>query len=75
MSLPGGFEHATLTVRRLMISTLGLFIPAMRAVKETLYQSERAWVVATVSSPERLGDGRPNTSRQFKRMNNPKSSA
>ncbi|HVS05785.1 MAG TPA: NAD-dependent epimerase/dehydratase family protein [Candidatus Dormibacteraeota bacterium] len=33
------------TVPRLMISTLGLFIPAMRAVKETLYQSERPWVV------------------------------
>ena len=33
------------TVPRLMISMLGVFIPAMRAVKETLYQSERPWVV------------------------------
>jgi len=32
-------------VPRLMISMLGVFIPAMRAVKETLYQSERPWVV------------------------------
>jgi nucleoside-diphosphate-sugar epimerase len=33
------------TAPRLMISMLGVFIPAMRAVKETLYQSERPWVV------------------------------
>jgi len=33
------------TVPRLMISLLGIFIPPMRAVKETLYQSERPWVV------------------------------
>jgi nucleoside-diphosphate-sugar epimerase len=33
------------TVPRLMISMLGVFVPAMRAVKETLYQSERPWVV------------------------------
>jgi len=33
------------TVPRLMISMLALFIPPMRAVKETLYQSERPWVV------------------------------
>ena len=33
------------TVPRLMISMLGVLIPAMRAVKETLYQSERPWVV------------------------------
>ncbi|HEY4871190.1 MAG TPA: NAD-dependent epimerase/dehydratase family protein [Candidatus Dormibacteraeota bacterium] len=33
------------TVPRLMISMLGVFIPAMRSVKETLYQSERPWVV------------------------------
>src|ERR1700737_2082422 len=33
------------TVPRLMISLLALFIPPMRAVKETLYQSERPWVV------------------------------
>jgi nucleoside-diphosphate-sugar epimerase len=32
-------------VPRLMISMLGIFIPPMRAVKETLYQSERPWVV------------------------------
>jgi nucleoside-diphosphate-sugar epimerase len=31
-------------VPRLMISMLGVFIPPMRAVKETLYQSERPWV-------------------------------
>jgi nucleoside-diphosphate-sugar epimerase len=33
------------TVPRFMISMLGVFVPAMRAVKETLYQSERPWVV------------------------------
>ena len=33
------------TVPRLMISLLALFIPLMHAVKETLYQSERPWVV------------------------------
>ena len=33
------------TVPRLMISMLGVFIAPMRAVKETLYQSERPWVV------------------------------
>jgi nucleoside-diphosphate-sugar epimerase len=33
------------TVPRLMISMLGVFLPPMRAVKETLYQSERPWVV------------------------------
>ena len=33
------------TVPRIMISMLGIFIPPMRAVKETLYQSERPWVV------------------------------
>jgi len=33
------------TVPRPMISLLGIFIPPMRAVKETLYQSERPWVV------------------------------
>lgn len=32
-------------VPRLMISMLGIFVPAMRAVTETLYQSERPWVV------------------------------
>jgi nucleoside-diphosphate-sugar epimerase len=32
-------------VPRLMISMLGVFIPPMRAVNETLYQSERPWVV------------------------------
>jgi nucleoside-diphosphate-sugar epimerase len=38
---PAGLQ----TVPRLMISMLGVFIPPMRAVKETLYQSERPWVV------------------------------
>lgn len=33
------------TVPRLVISMLGAFIPTMRAVKETLDQSERPWVV------------------------------
>ena len=33
------------TVPRVMISMLGVFLPPMRAVKETLYQSERPWVV------------------------------
>jgi nucleoside-diphosphate-sugar epimerase len=33
------------TVPTLMISMLGVFLPPMRAVKETLYQSERPWVV------------------------------
>jgi nucleoside-diphosphate-sugar epimerase len=33
------------TVPTLMIAMLGVFIPPMRAVKETLYQSERPWVV------------------------------
>jgi nucleoside-diphosphate-sugar epimerase len=33
------------TVPRLMMSILGIFIPPMRAVKETLYQSEGPWVV------------------------------
>jgi nucleoside-diphosphate-sugar epimerase len=33
------------TVPRLMIAMLGVFLPPMRAVKETLYQSERPWVV------------------------------
>ena len=33
------------TVPRLMISMLGIFLPPMRAVNETLYQSERPWVV------------------------------
>jgi nucleoside-diphosphate-sugar epimerase len=33
------------TVPRLMISVLGVFLPPLRAVKETLYQSERPWVV------------------------------
>ena len=33
------------TVPRLMISMLGVFIPPMRAVRETLYQSERPWMV------------------------------
>jgi nucleoside-diphosphate-sugar epimerase len=33
------------TVPRLMISLLGVFLPPMSAVKETLYQSERPWVV------------------------------
>jgi nucleoside-diphosphate-sugar epimerase len=33
------------TVPRLMISILGVFIRPMRAVNETLYQSERPWVV------------------------------
>ena len=33
------------TVPRVMISLLGIFVPAMRAVTETLYQSERPWVV------------------------------
>jgi nucleoside-diphosphate-sugar epimerase len=33
------------TVPRLMISMLGVFLPPIRAVKETLYQSERPWVV------------------------------
>ena len=33
------------TLTRLMISTLGVFLPPMRAVKETLYQSEHPWVV------------------------------
>jgi nucleoside-diphosphate-sugar epimerase len=33
------------TVPRLMISMLAAFLPPMRAVKETLYQSERPWVV------------------------------
>lgn len=33
------------TVPGLMISMLGVFIAPMRAVKETLYQSERPWVV------------------------------
>jgi hypothetical protein len=28
-----------------MISMLGVFLPPIRAVKETLYQSERPWVV------------------------------
>jgi nucleoside-diphosphate-sugar epimerase len=32
-------------VPRLMISMLGVLIPQMRAIKETLYQSERPWVV------------------------------
>jgi len=33
------------TLTRLMISTLGVFLPPLRAVKETLYQSEHPWVV------------------------------
>jgi nucleoside-diphosphate-sugar epimerase len=33
------------TVPRLMISMMGVFLPPLRAVKETLYQSERPWVV------------------------------
>jgi len=33
------------TVPRLMISMLGVFLPPLRAVRETLYQSERPWVV------------------------------
>jgi nucleoside-diphosphate-sugar epimerase len=33
------------TVPSLMISLLALFIPPMRAVRETLYQSERPWLV------------------------------
>ena len=33
------------TVPRLMIALLALFMPPMRAVKETLYQSEQPWVV------------------------------
>lgn len=32
-------------VPTLAITVLGLFIPALRAVKETLYQSQRPWVV------------------------------
>lgn len=32
-------------VPRIMITLLALFIPPMQAVKETLYQSERPWVV------------------------------
>ena len=44
------FEHIMQAARlqqvpRLMISMLGVFNPGMRAVKETLYQSERPWVV------------------------------
>jgi hypothetical protein len=30
---------------KIMLSLLGLVIPALRAVNETLYQSERSWVV------------------------------
>jgi nucleoside-diphosphate-sugar epimerase len=44
------FEHIKQAARlqrvpRLMISMLGVFNPGMRAVTETLYQSERPWVV------------------------------
>jgi hypothetical protein len=55
------------TVPRLMISMLGVFIPPMRAVKETLYQSERPWVWTTANSPEHLGAGRPRTNSQSQR--------
>jgi nucleoside-diphosphate-sugar epimerase len=33
------------TVPKLMISMLGVFVPPMQAVRETLYQSERPWVM------------------------------
>jgi len=33
------------TLPKFMISMLGVFLPLLRAVKETLYQSERQWVV------------------------------
>jgi nucleoside-diphosphate-sugar epimerase len=53
----------TQTVPRLMISLLALFIPPMRAVKETLYQSERPWVVDH-SKFARIFGSRPTTHEQ-----------
>ena len=50
-------------VPRLMISMLGIFIPAMRAVKETLYQSERPWVVDHSSFARAFGS-RPTPHEQ-----------
>ena len=50
-------------VPRLMISMLGVFIPAMRAVKETLYQSERPWVVDHSSFARAFGS-RPTPHEQ-----------
>lgn len=50
-------------VPRLMISMLGVFIPPMQAVKETLYQSERAWVVDHSKFTRAFG-GRPTPSEE-----------
>jgi hypothetical protein len=33
------------TLPKFMISMLAVFLPPLRAVKETLYQSERPWMV------------------------------
>jgi hypothetical protein len=51
------------TVPRLMISMLEVFIPAMRAVKETLYQSERPWAVDHGKFARAFG-GRPTPHEQ-----------
>ncbi len=51
------------TVPMVMISMLALFIPPMRAVKETLYQSERPWIVDHSKFARALG-GRPTPHKQ-----------
>jgi nucleoside-diphosphate-sugar epimerase len=51
------------TVPRLMILMLALFVPPMRAVRETLYQSERPWVVDHSKFARAFG-GRPTPHKQ-----------
>jgi nucleoside-diphosphate-sugar epimerase len=55
------FEQIQLPARvqaapKLAITILALFIPAMRAVKETLYQSERPWVADHSKYARMFGD-------------------
>lgn len=55
------FEQIQLPARvqappKLAITILALFIPAIRAVKETLYQSERPWVVDHSKYARMFGD-------------------